>query len=187
MGRGVAGVGAQGGLERGARFVNLVLVGIEHAQVVVGLRQLREFFGQPGESADRVCRLAGVALGYALEQAHLRITRFARQKAVGPGERLRKLAVTRELGYVAVFVGMGGCAEHRKHKGNQRHCKGQSGAAKLHGVRQISLGQRATKGRRYTVAHCSGGVRCGSLVGPFYALPPSRSRWRGPFVRLGLV
>ncbi len=87
MGSGVTWVGTDRHLKGGARLVELVLAGVEHGQVVVGLRQLRVILGDLGKGGDRVTRLARFGLDHTLDKAHLRVARFACQVLLSLGQR----------------------------------------------------------------------------------------------------
>ena len=52
VGHGVGRMGADGHFQSGAGLVVLLLLGVEHGQVVVGLRQFREILGELGEDRD---------------------------------------------------------------------------------------------------------------------------------------
>ena len=108
VGGGVAGVGADRHFQRGAGLVKLALAGIQHSQVVIGLRQLRVVFGQSAEGGDGLGGFAGVALDHAFDEAHLRVAGFACQVLVGLGECLIEFTVACQLGNVGVVIRMGG-------------------------------------------------------------------------------
>ncbi|MPN47203.1 hypothetical protein SDC9_194804 [bioreactor metagenome] len=119
MRRGVAGVGADGHLQRRACLVILVLPGVEHRQVVVRLRQLGVVLGQAGEGLDGVARLARLGLDHALEKAHLRIARLGGQVLLDLGQCVGQLAAAHQLADVGVVVGArwqggGECSSQRQ-------------------------------------------------------------------------
>ena len=103
---GVAGVGADGHFQRGAGLVQLVLVGIQHGQVVVGLGQLWVIFRQLGERGHGVCRLARVGLGHTLEKAQLRIAGRGRQSLVRLGQGFGRFASLEQLRDFGIVVGL---------------------------------------------------------------------------------
>ena len=143
---GIAGVGPDGHLERGASFVKLALSGIEHGQVVVGLGQLGVVFGQLGERADGLCRFARLGLDHALEKAHLRITRLARQILVCLGLGFRQLASTQQLVDICIVVGVGGSSSHRKSESGKAKRPGKGHAGERHKTSCVVRGRRARCG-----------------------------------------
>ena len=152
MRRGVAGVGSQCGFKSAARLVHLVLVGVKHAQVVVGLGQVGKLFRQSGKGGYCICGFTGIALGHAFEKTHLRVARLVGEKAVRLGDCLGVLSIARQLGYVTVFI-----STRRSSKGCEKQSyKDYPGAAKHHGAVEI-FRERGRNYRRYTVRHCSGG------------------------------
>jgi hypothetical protein len=132
MGGGVAGVGAYGHFQRGAGFVKLVLVGVEHGQVVVGLGQLRVVLGDFGEGGDGVGWFAGFGLDHAFDKAHLRVARLAHQVLVGFGQGFGQLAGAGQVIDVGVLVGM-----------RCRQPKGRGQRQQAQGARQGLAGKKA--------------------------------------------
>ena len=108
MGRGITRVGSYGLLQCGAGLVKLALSGVEHGQVVVGLRQFWVVFGQLVEGRNRLIHLARIALDHALEEAHLRVPGFGCQKSIRLGLRFHELARTQQLQCIRVVVGARG-------------------------------------------------------------------------------
>ena len=128
----VARVGADRHLQRGACLVKLALAGIQHSQIVVGLRQLGVVFRQLGERGNGVGRFAGITLDHALEEAHLRITRFGCQIQIRLGHGFRQFAGAHQLGDVAVIVSMGiGGGQTGRHS-NHPHAFQNLGTSLLH-------------------------------------------------------
>ena len=107
VGGSVAGVGADGHLQRGAGLVELALACVQNRQVVVGLGQLGVVFGQPGEGCDGFLGFACVALNHSLEKTHLGITWLCHQMLVRLGHCFCQFARAHQLVHIRVFIGMG--------------------------------------------------------------------------------
>ncbi|MDT4862937.1 hypothetical protein FQZ97_976200 [compost metagenome] len=107
MGCGVAGVGADGHFEGCACFVELALSGVKNSQVVVGLGQLGEFFGQLGKSGNGIAVFAAFGLDHAFEKAHLGIAGLAGEVLIHLAQSLAELPGPHEAVHLGVIVGLG--------------------------------------------------------------------------------
>ena len=119
---GVARVGAYGHFEGGPGLVELVLAGVKHGQVVVGLGQLRVVLRDFGESGDRVSRFAGFGLDHALDETHLWVARLGGQVLVGPGHGFSQLPGAHEGVHLGVIVGM--CGRHAQGRDQSQQAQG---------------------------------------------------------------
>ena len=104
MGGGVTGVSPDGHLKRSPGFVKLALTGVEHGQVVVGLRQLRVVLGDLREGGDGVQGLGCFGLDHAFDKAHLRIARLASKILVSLGECFSQLASAYQNIHIGVVI-----------------------------------------------------------------------------------
>ncbi len=116
VGRGVARVGADRHLEGRARLVELVLVRVEHGQVVVGLGQLGVILGELGERRHRIRLLARIRLRHAAQEAQLGIARIGQEALVRLGQRFLALAGLEQLGDLCIVVSVG---QRRPQQGRQ--------------------------------------------------------------------
>jgi hypothetical protein len=99
--------------ERRPGLVVLSLLRVQHGEVVVGLGEFREIFGELLEHRD--CLVGTIQLGErdAFEESGLRILRIAGQESIGHCERLRMLPLVDE------------CLDFRN--GIGRHCERRRG------------------------------------------------------------
>ena len=105
VGGGVARIGADRHVERGARLVILTAGGKQHGQVVVRFRQIRMVFGQLGEYRDGFGRLALLGQDHTLDETHLHVARILCQECVDLYHRFACLAGAHQLGDIGEFVG----------------------------------------------------------------------------------
>ena len=114
MGCGVTWVGSYGLFQCGAGLVKLALPGVEHGQVVVGLRKLWVVFGELVEGGNCFIHFAGIPLNYALEEAHLRVPGFGCQKSICLGLGIRQPTRAQQLQGLSVLVGT--CNSYQAHR-----------------------------------------------------------------------
>ena len=88
-------------------LVVLLLLGVEHSQVVVGFGKLRVVFGQLREHANGFCRLVQFGEDQAFEEAALRILGAADQVGINLFKRLRELSLLDQALYFGQIVGKG--------------------------------------------------------------------------------
>ncbi len=94
---GIVRVRAYCHFERGARLVVLALRGVEHGQVVVGLRQLGKILRQLGEDRDRVVGLVLVGKDHPLEEAPARVLGLSLEVGIDAVERSVELFLLEKL------------------------------------------------------------------------------------------
>ncbi len=133
----VAGMRADCLLERILRGLVLALRGIEHGQIVVGLRQFGVILGQAGEDRDGIVGLALVGQDQAFEESGLRVLGVFRQIAVGPFECAGEIALAELLVDFLDFAGPG-----RDSDDGQAKCGGGEDSGQGHMVCSGHLGSR---------------------------------------------
>ncbi len=126
IGGGIAGVGPHGILQRAAGFFQLVVLGVEHGQVVVGLGQFGVFLHQFLECRRGFVALAGVHLRHTLQKAPLRVTRGLLDLGLQLLQGQCGLAGLDQLFHGRVFVRIGGAAaQGKRQQGGTGHQGGE--------------------------------------------------------------
>ena len=106
-------------LQRGACLVVAPLSGVQHGQVVVGLRELRVFLRERRVGCNGFGLLPRVLLYQRLQKTHLWVARIAAEVLLGLGQGVRQLAVAHQLPDAGVIVGVcGGPGQSR----NEQAC-----------------------------------------------------------------
>ncbi len=112
-------MGADGHFQGLPGLVELLLLGVDHGEVVVGFRQFRIILGQPGEYRDGFRRFVHLGQDDALEEASLGILGLVGQILVDLHQRLGILPLLDLLADVLQRVGMNRrCQQER---GRSRH------------------------------------------------------------------
>jgi hypothetical protein len=106
VGGGIRRMGADGHFQGLPGLVELLLLGVDHGEVVVGFRQFRIILGQPGEYRDGFRRLVHLGQDDALEEASLGILGLAGQILVDLHQRLGILPLLDLLADVLQRIGM---------------------------------------------------------------------------------
>ena len=96
----IAGVGADGLLQRLGRLALLAIGCIEHGQVVIRLRHVRIVACQSTENLDRLRALLLLGGDHATQKTHFHIARVLLQKAVGLFGSLVSLALLQQMGHL---------------------------------------------------------------------------------------